>query len=134
MVEMYLSDEEERVERNFQLQMRENLTKSERIGKRKELNMVFSHGNKISCRGGKLLWIKNSRNHSRFAVTLVRKYGNSVERNKAKRIFRELYRINKSGIYSGYDLVFVLYPFNDDFTIRSNHFFSLLKKAELLKM
>lgn len=113
--------------------MRKTLTKSERLSKQSDLKTVFATGSKNNTAGAKVVYLKNNLSYSRFAITLVRKFGNSVERNRAKRLFREFYRLNKQEILIGYDIIIVLYPgiFSDE--ARSHQFFNLLKKAHLDK-
>ncbi len=76
--------------------------------------------------------MKNDLTFNRFAVALVRKYGNAVERNRSKRYLREIYRNLKESIVPGIDIVIVLYPGNFSFSDRKNQFFSLLKRGELV--
>jgi len=113
--------------------MRKNLTKKERLGKRSDLKYIFASGKKISCKGAKLIYVKNDLTFNRFAVALVRKYGNAVERNRSKRYLREIYRDKKDIIVPGVDIVLVLYPGDFSFSDRKNQFFSLLKRGELVK-
>ena len=112
--------------------MRKNLTKKERLGKRSDLENVFASKKKVTCRGAKLIYISNGLAFNRFAVALVRKYGNAVERNRSKRYLREIYRDLKESIVPGVDIVIVLYPGNYSFSDRKNQFFSLLKRGELV--
>ncbi len=113
--------------------MRKNLTKKERIGKRSDLKYIFASGKRISCKGAKILYVKNDLAFNRFAVALVRKYGNAVERNRSKRFMREIYRDCKYSIIPGVDIVVVLYPGDFSFSDRKNQFFSLLKRGELVQ-
>ena len=78
------------------------------------------------------MYRKNDAPTSRFAVCPVKKYGNAVRRNKAKRICRELYRTSKEDIKTGFDIVFVIYPEKDTYKERKEQFTSLLDKARLL--
>lgn len=114
--------------------MRKSLTKKERLGKRSDLERIFDTGNKVSCRGAKILYVENGLTFNRFAVALVRKYGNSVERNRSKRFLREIYRNIKETIIPGMDIVIVLYPGNFSFKDRQKQFYSLLKRGDLVKI
>ena len=67
-----------------------------------------------------------------FAVTLVRKYGNSVERNYSKRVLREIYRNEKNSIRTSFDIVIVLYPGDYSFRERYDQFQVLIKRANLV--
>ncbi len=55
----------------------------------------------------------NQRAYSRFGISIGRKYGNAVARNRCKRCIREAFRLNRQEIPSGYDFVIVPRP-NDN--------------------
>lgn len=130
--EMFLQEEDVKAEKNYLLPMKESLTKKERLGKKSDLNKIFVSGSVYKCRGAKILFLKSSLSYSRFAVTLVRKFGNSVERNYTKRIFREFYRKHKVEIDHSYDIVFVLYPGDFSYQNRLEQFSYLMKRAHLV--
>lgn len=81
-----------------------------------------------------MIYVSNGLAFNRFAVALVRKYGNSVERNKSKRILREIYRESKDSYISGFDFVIVLYPGNFTFIERKKQLYSLMKRGDLVKI
>lgn len=66
-----------------------------------------------------------------MTVTLVRKYGSAVERNRAKRVVREAYRHLKPSLETGYDLIVVLYPHEDSYHNRVKQLSRLCEKAGL---
>jgi ribonuclease P protein component len=74
---------------------------------------------------------RNGLDYSRFAVCPVRKYGNAVERNRVKRICRELFRGMKDRIRPGFDIVLVVYPAKDTFKAREEQFSFLLREENL---
>ncbi|QEN09078.1 ribonuclease P protein component [Oceanispirochaeta crateris] len=113
--------------------MKENLTKNERLGKKSDLNRIFANGNTSKCYGAKILFLKSSLTYSRFAITIVRKFGNAVERNYTKRIFREFFRKQKFSIKESYDIVFVVYPGDFSYQNRLEQFNLLIKRANLVK-
>ncbi len=113
--------------------MRTTLTRSERLSRQSDLKTAFASGIKQNTSGAKVVYLNNNLSYSRFAITIVRKYGNAVERNSVKRLFRELYRLNKENILTGKDIVFVIYPGNYTRDDRTSQFFKLLNRANLHK-
>ena len=124
-----MQDEEEKEEKNFQLLMRKSLTRVERLRSQSDISRVFKSSFRVSCSGAKLVYRKNDLGWNRIAVTLVRKYGNSVQRNKSKRIVREIYRSLKNNLKPGFDMIIVLYPGDYDYSIRESQVKYLLGKA-----
>ena len=76
----------------------------------------------------------NGLGYNRFAACPVRKYGNSVKRNRVRRIFKELFRLNKHRIKSGFDIVLVIYPGKDTYKEREEQFYFLLGEGKLLSV
>jgi ribonuclease P protein component len=76
---------------------------------RNEIRDVFSRGRSAGCRGAKLFVLKNSLPYNRICFTLSRKFGNAVERNRARRLCREAYRLMRPGLLRGFDFVLLVY-------------------------
>jgi ribonuclease P protein component len=57
-----------------------------------------------------LFFLENGLPHNRVVFTFARNYGNAVERNRAKRLGREAYRLLSSRLQGGFDLVLLIYP------------------------
>ena len=112
--------------------MKKSLTKEERLKRRSDLDRVFGAGRRRSCSGANLVYLPNGLERSRFAVCTVRKYGKAVDRNRVKRVFRELFRTRKDRIEPGFDIVFVVYPGRESYKTREEQFSSLLKQERLL--
>ena len=54
-----------------------------------------------------LFYKKNGLPYNRIAFLASKKVGNSVERNRARRLIRENYRFLKDDIRTGYDIIFI---------------------------
>jgi ribonuclease P protein component len=76
--------------------------------------------------------LENGLSHNRIAFTFGRKFGNAVERNRARRVGREAYRHIRHSISPGYDLVLLVYPGSDVFVKRFEQLRILFSKAGLL--
>ena len=66
--------------------------------------------NKGKSRGGRYtvtLYRKNGLKYTRTAFVASKKVGNSVERNRARRLMRAAYRAIEPTVRKGYDIVFV---------------------------
>jgi ribonuclease P protein component len=86
----------------------QTLKKWERIAKRKDFLSVSREAEKkIETREFLVLIKKNSKQHSRLGITVSKKVGNAVRRNRIKRQVREQFRKNKSHLPKGYDIVFI---------------------------
>lgn len=111
--------------------MRKSLTKREILRTKREIDRLFRSGKRVTVNGAKLVYTRNDLSETRVFVTLVRKYGNSIQRNRAKRIVREVYRNHKSILQPGWDLGFILFPGNDGFHTRETQIIGLITKAGL---
>jgi ribonuclease P protein component len=89
--------------------MRRSLTKSERLRRRGEIKALFADGKSVSGGAVKLVIRPNGGESNRFFVTLRKKFGTAVERNRARRLVKEVYRLQKQSLKSGYDIGCVVY-------------------------
>ena len=94
---------------------------------------LFKNGRRVSVSGAKLFFLENNSACNRIAFPLPRGYGNAVERNASKRYSREAYRLTKTFLNTGYDILFLVYPGNDSFSTRCVQFRTLCEKAGLIK-
>lgn len=107
--------------------------REERIKNPADFKNLFKNGKKISISGAKLFYLENNLEINRIGFPLIRGYGNAVQRNLSKRYSREVYRLFKSHLNTGYDILLLIYPGNDSFHSRCEQIRLLFKKAGLLK-
>ena len=107
--------------------------RKERIKKPIDFHNLFKNGKRVSISGAKLFFAENNSDINRIAFPIPRGYGNSVERNSSRRYSREAYRLTKTFLNTGYDILFFVYPGNDSFSTRCVQFRTLCEKAGLIK-
>jgi ribonuclease P protein component len=83
----------------------QSLTGRERIRRRPEFERIYNAGSKMHGRFMTLFVMLNGTTTPRFGVAATRKLGSAVERNRAKRRARELFRRRKN--IGGLDIVIV---------------------------
>ncbi len=133
MDELSWPDEEKRVERNSRLPMRKSLTKREILRGRSDITRVFRQGERVSCSGSKLVYMRNNLPYSRVLISPVRNFGRAVDRNRIRRLLKEIFRHSKEHIATGYDLIFVVYPkFGDNYSSWQKRMLTLLRRGNLL--
>jgi ribonuclease P protein component len=80
----------------------------QRLRRRGEFQTVFDKGQRIQGRFFTLLVLRNEKPGSRLGIVASRKLGDSVRRNRAKRLIRELFRHNSHLTEpAGFDVVVI---------------------------
>ena len=105
--------------------------REERLKGTNEIRETFKRKKCVSCPGAKLFLLKNGLPHNRIAFAFPRKYGTAVERNRSRRLSREVYRLLRNQVRWGYDLVLLVYPGQDLFSTRRDQLEKLLTRAGL---
>lgn len=77
----------------------------ERILRRPEFERVYDRGRKVHGQFGIIFLLANGLTVARLGIAATRKFGNAVERNRAKRLIRDVFRRNK--IAPGFDTVVI---------------------------
>ncbi len=100
-----------------------------RLRKRREFDRVFAR--KCSASGSCLIIYacENECGFPRLGLSVSRKCGKSVVRNRWKRLMREVFRLNRAGIQAGIDLVMI--PRRDaepDFATMTREFPGLIRR------
>ena len=76
-----------------------------RIRRRAEFQRVYDHGARAHSRYATVFILANDRDVSRLGIAATKKLGGAVQRNRAKRLIREVFRRNN--LARGYDIVVV---------------------------
>lgn len=67
----------------------------------------YRKGKYCACYIATAYYYPNGSPYNRLGITVSKKLGGAVERNRIKRIIRAAYRLNESKFPIGYDIVFV---------------------------
>ena len=81
------------------------LTKKERLLNRTDFVNLNRSGKRYHTRHFLVIFKKNGLGITRLGVTVSKKTGNAVKRNRTKRLIREFFRLNKAYLPQGYDIV-----------------------------
>ena len=79
--------------------------KSERVNKRSDYRAIYNQGVWRSSRHFTSVTCSNEKGTKRLGITVTKKAGNAVKRNRIKRLIREFFRLNKDLFPAGHDVV-----------------------------
>lgn len=77
------------------------------LRKDKDFKNLYDRGQSIGGKYVVLFFIKNGMEYNRKAFLASKKVGNSVKRNRARRLMKESYRKIEDNLKEGYDLLFI---------------------------
>lgn len=83
------------------------MLKKEVLRKKKDFAAIYKRGKSVSDRLIVLFYRKNGLSYNRTAFLASKKVGNSVQRNRAKRLMKESCRQLCDNFKEGYDIVFI---------------------------
>lgn len=104
-------------------------TAGHRLRARRQFQLVYDRGSKVHGRFMTLFTLPNSLEVSRLGVSATRKLGGAVERNRAKRVMREVFRKHTRAV--GFDVVVVPRRdlFTAEFTAVEHEYESLFRRS-----
>ncbi|HKK96277.1 MAG TPA: ribonuclease P protein component [Anaerovoracaceae bacterium] len=73
----------------------------------KDFKKVYKKGKSKSDRLIVVLYVKNNFSYSRIAFLASKKVGNSVKRNRAKRLMKQAFKNLEIELKEGYDIIFI---------------------------
>jgi ribonuclease P protein component len=76
------------------------------VRRRSEFQQIFKNGYRVGSRYFTLLLSPNAGSSTRLGIVASRKLGDAVHRNRAKRLIRELFRLNDTSA-TGIDVVVI---------------------------
>ena len=78
-----------------------------KIRKGWEYRFIYRNGRRKANRYFVLYYIKNNLEYSRFGISVSRKLGGAVKRNRIKRLIREIVRLKDDTREMGLDMIIV---------------------------
>ena len=86
---------------------KQSFEKKERVRKRKNYLNSYQRGVRVHSNNFTVILNPNPSGEKRLGVTVSKKVGNAVKRNRIKRLLREFFRLNKDGLPDSKDMVII---------------------------
>ena len=77
------------------------------LRKQSDFSRVYKQGKSRGSRFAVILYRRNGLKFTRTAFVASKKVGNSVQRNRSRRLMRAAYRAVEPNVKNGYDIIFV---------------------------
>lgn len=88
----------------------QSFPRSCRLTARKQFHAVYRQGRRVKSSSFTLIGLPNSVGYCRLGIAVTRKVGGAAERNRIKRVLREVFRSNRKGLAPPLDLVVSAHP------------------------
>ena len=86
---------------------RQSFNRCERIRKKRDYLIVYEQGTRLYSNNFIVVVHRNRSGSKRLGVTVSRKVGKAVRRNRIKRLIREFFRLNKDRFRDSQDIVVI---------------------------
>lgn len=83
------------------------MDKKNKLRNSREFRIVYDKGKSKANKYLVIFYLKNGYDYNRLGFSATKKLGNSVVRNRVKRLMKESFRLNSSKIKKGYDIIFL---------------------------
>ena len=83
------------------------MLKKEILRKKSDFDRIYRRGRSVGDKYIVLFYLKNGLSYNRKAFLASKKVGNSVQRNRAKRLMREGWARNENDLKEGYDFILI---------------------------
>lgn len=107
---------------------------TESLKKMYQFRTVYNKGTSIANRFLVMYRLKNGKDINRLGISVSKKVGNSVVRNRVTRLIRESYRLKEEDIKRGWDIIIIArVPSKDsDYNEISKSLYNLLKRSGIV--
>ncbi len=96
--------------------MRFKLSKSSRLLKSEDFKkVIFNYDRVVRCNEYSCYIKENSLDHSRIGISVTKKVGKAVIRNRYKRYVREFFRLKHKSLPRGKDFIVVIKKYKQNF-------------------
>jgi len=80
------------------------------LRKNREFDRVYSTGKRLHGKGFSVIWSENALPWNRLGISVQKKTGRAVDRNRIKRIIREAFRLHRQVFPAHSDIVITVRP------------------------
>ena len=83
------------------------MLKKDILRRREDFSAIYKKGKSVGERYVVVFYKRNNLSYNRIAFLASKKVGNSVKRNRARRLMKESYRHISNDLAEGYDYIFI---------------------------